>query len=209
MLIIDIIKLLLKNFAKEQVDLIMTEERKTQIKKIADDLRKEYHLTSPDFNLLKFLTDYESFEIQLKKIDDETTGLLFVDDNNLIPNSNSHRVIVINQNIANDKEFEQKRRFICAHEYGHMILHKQDSSEFARRDTKAKETTEEKEAEYFAFCFLLPEDLLRDLFSTKDTKKIMDSLCNRHGMTYAEIISILFNVSIKKANCRLNELNLG
>ena len=188
---------------------IMTEERKRKIKLLADSIRKKHHIIRPDFDLLKYLVDEESFEIQLKRIEDNTTGLLFVDDNSIIPNSNSHRVIVINQSIEFDKEFQQKRRFICAHEYGHFLLHKKDSSEFARRDIKGKTNDEEQEAEYFAYCLLLPEKLLFGLFKTEATKEAMDSLVKDFQMTYEEVVARLFNVSIKKAKYRLNELGLN
>ena len=187
----------------------MTEERKRKIKLLADSIRKKHHIIRPDFDLLKYLVDEESFEIQLKRIEDNTTGLLFVDDNSIIPNSNSHRVIVINQSIEFDKEFQQKRRFICAHEYGHFLLHKKDSSEFARRDIKGKTNDEEQEAEYFAYCLLLPEKLLFGLFKTEATKEAMDSLVKDFQMTYEEVVARLFNVSIKKAKYRLNELGLN
>ncbi|MCH5300856.1 MAG: ImmA/IrrE family metallo-endopeptidase [Ruminococcus sp.] len=185
----------------------LSNERMNEIKNEVNKIIKLYNIPDFDFDLIKFLSTDEDFEIQMQYIDDDTTGLLFVDDNNKIVNSNSNRLIVINQKLINDEEFERKRRFICAHEYGHFVLHKKDSVTFARRDTKNKETIEEKEAEYFAYCLLLPENIIKLIFKNESTLNIVNNMV-KDGMTYSEIIADLFNVSIKKANDRLKELNV-
>ena len=184
---------------------VLTDERMNEIAEKAQKIRTEHGYNSWDFDLIKYLIEYEGFEIQLQLIDDDTTGLLFVDDKKIIPKTKSHKLIVVNQRLIDDEEFFQKRRFICAHEYGHYVLHKKDTSKFARRDTHDKESTEELEAEYFAYCFLMPENLMRELFSNEDgIKAIKEKL----KMNNADIVSLLFKVSKKKAYNRLKDLGM-
>lgn len=188
----------------------LSEERKDEIKKQAEDIRQNHNLTDIKFNLIDFLVNVENFEIKSQYIDDATTGLLFIDDNDYVTNSNSNRVIIINRKIDEDKEFIQKRRFISAHEYAHFVLHKRDSTQFARRDERTISNnclTEELEAEYFAYCFLLPEASVKMLFNDKNVKPIVEKLKD-NGLTISEIVANIFNVSINKANKRLDMLGL-
>lgn len=182
-------------------------ERKNEIEELAFRIRSEYDINLK-FDLIKFLTNYQGFEIRLQYIDDDTTGLIFANDNESIQKTNSKAVIIINEKLREDKFFEQKKRFICAHEYGHYVLHKGNSTKFARRDTGAKKTQEELEAEYFAFCFLLPKKTLEFLFQDDVTKKVIDELKNIKKQSYSEVIATLFNVTPKKAHARLKELGL-
>lgn len=191
-----------RDVMEETENEILSNERKTEIENIASNIRKEYNLLTVDFDLIEFLNTIFSFEIQNRMIEDDTTGLLLVDDNNLIPESTSNRVIVINQKLINDDEFMQKRRFICAHELGHFILHKKDQSVFAKRETKIKKSLIEQEAEYFAYCLLMPRKAIEILY-TSPTTKILQNIYNE---SIIDIVSNVFNVSKKKATQRLMDL---
>ncbi len=184
----------------------LTDDRKKEIAEIAQKIIMKNEINPFNFDLVRYLSEYENFEIQLQLIDDDTTGLLFVDDKDLIPKTNSHRLIVVNQRLINDDEFIQKRRFICAHEYGHYILHKGKSPQFAKRDTHNKDDEEELEAEYFAYCLLMPENQLKYLFNLN--RKTIEIIKNKCNMNDIDIVSVLFNVSKKKAYNRLNELGM-
>lgn len=211
-IIISFIKCCCKNkftlcfFREENTVLELNERKKREIEEKVEEIRRKYGLPAVDFDLIKFLRTCENFEIQLRIINDDTTGLLFVDDNNLIQNSNSNRLIVVNQKLIDDDEFIQKRRFICAHEYGHFILHKMNASTFARRDTRIKDNEEELEAEYFAYCLLMPEKQIFHLFKSK--RHEVEKIRAEQNMTYPEIVANIFNVSIKKAAQRINDLGV-
>lgn len=182
----------------------LSPERKNQIEEKALQIRQKYKLGA-GFDLISFLTNCQGYEIQLQQIDDETTGLLFINDEEKVARSDSHNVIVINSNLTNDRFFEQKRRFICAHEYGHAILHKGEAKIFARRDTSKKETIEELEAEYFAYCLLLSKKAIDQLMSD-DLKPSIEKIKTNLHMSTGEVIAMLFNVTPKKANARLHQL---
>lgn len=185
----------------------LCDERKKEIAAIANDIRRKYNLVSPNFDLIKFLKEYEGFEILLTEFDDETTGVIMVDDKRKLLTDGPNKIILINKDYEKDLEYFKKRRFICAHEYGHYILHKKGSVEFAMRDTRIKDTLEEKEAEYFAYCLLMPETAVRSICD--NSKKEINELLSFNETTLSSIFSDIFNVSIKKASVRLSELGIG
>lgn len=61
------------------------------------------------------------------------------------------KFIVLNQNL----EEETERRFVCAHELGHMILHQGFSHYFLTRNTYFVSSKYEREAHQFAIHLLL------------------------------------------------------
>ena len=183
----------------------LSPKRKNQIEEKALQIRQEYKL-SASFDLISFLTNRQGYEIQLQQIDDDTTGLLFINDEEKVARSDSHNVIVINAKLTKDRFFEQKRRFICAHEYGHAILHKGEAKIFARRDTSKKETTEELEAEYFAYCLLLSKQAIDQLMTDSTLKSSIEKIKDNLHISTGEVIAMLFNVTPKKANARLEQL---
>ena len=183
----------------------LTKERKDEIETIASSIREEYHL-SPNFDLIEFLTNRQDYEIRLQQIGDDTTGLLFINELKKVEKSDSHNVIIINSKLMKDRYFEQKRRFICAHEYGHAVLHKGDQKVFARRDTDAKESEEEQEAEFFAYCLLLSKQAIDMLLKTPETLALIKKLKVRLKRSTGEVLALLFNVTPQKAQERLKQL---
>ena len=183
----------------------LTKERKSEIEAQANSIREKYSLGT-SLDLIEFLTEKLGYEIQLRQINDDTTGMLFINELEKVEQSNSHNVIVINAKLLNDSLFKQKRRFICAHEYGHAVLHKGNSLVFARRDTNEKNSEEEQEAEYFAYCLLLPKDSINMLMTDNSLKSVIEHIKSKRHITTGEIIAELFNVTPKKANARLKQL---
>lgn len=184
---------------------MLTKERMAEIEAQATNIRDEYNLGT-SLDLIEFLTEQQGYEIQLRQINDNTTGLLFINELEKVEQSDSHNVIVINANLLKDSLFKQKRRFICAHEYGHAVLHKGNAQVFARRDTNEKNSKEEQEAEYFAYCLLLPKELIDMLMTDDDLNKMIGSIKEEQHITTGEVIARLFNVTPKKANERLKQL---
>lgn len=176
-----------------------TQERKKEIEKIVNQLmEKDKELELPAFDIVKFLKEKENFAIASQTMVDDTTGMLFVDDEEFVPDTNTHRLIVINSRLNEQPNYIPRRRFIIAHEYGHLILHKKASKQYAHRDTSQREAPMEKEADFFARCLLMPKkivDILLDIDLVKDF-----SYENKIAL-----ISRIFNVTKKKATERLKD----
>lgn len=186
-------------FFKVRMKKMLSEERKIQINQVVEDLsRKHNELNVPVFDIIKFLKEKEGFAVASKIMDKDTTGILIIDDNEIIPESQSHKLIVINSRLQDKDDFIQRRRFIIGHEYGHSILHKKDSKQYAHRDTSNKDDEIEQEADYFARCLLMPESIMKAILSIS----FIEILPLKEK---AIIISRIFNVTINKATQRLKE----
>ena len=57
---------------------------------------------------------------------------------------------------------EEEKRFVCAHELGHMILHKRTNAIFMDYRTFFNVNKYEQEANRFAIELLLPDDLMKE-----------------------------------------------
>lgn len=181
----------------------MTDERKREIEAEANRLIETHSLLTPGFDLAKFLSGYEGFKLGMQDLDDDTTGMLLVNDNEYIKGTETNRLIVVNRKIrkrSQDREtFIRKRRFIVAHEYGHFILHKKaDEKLFAHRDRSKRNSTREEEADYFARCLLMPRALVEKFVAIEEVKET--NLDEQAGL-----IARVFNVTPKKAKQRLCE----
>lgn len=181
-----------------------SQKRRQEIEKIVDKITCSDNLFIPGFDLTKFLTEKYGFVIGVQPLDKNTTGILIVDDDNYILNTQSHKLISVNTNLGASDEYiyNLKKRFIIAHEFAHYMLHKKDNTQFAHRDSDKKENLEEKEADYFARCLLMPRKLIEDALNVGNINE--QNLC-----TKASVISRLFAVTIKKAKMRIEELGLA
>ena len=180
----------------------LTDNRMQEIQAIANRILQRNNLR-PGFDLAKFLTEHEKFAIGLQRMDPDTTGMLLINPEHTIANTGSNRVILVNESLKTDVDFNYKRRFIVAHEYGHAVLHASGKELYAHRDTSALNDEVdnhwlEQEAEYFARCLLIPADNVIELLSIKglDNDK-------------SAVVSLVFKVTKKKAVQRLKELQLG
>lgn len=183
-------------------------ERKIEIEKRVNDIIANNNLNNPGFDLIKFLTnpkafpDGKPFQIGSQLLDKDVTGILLVDDNDYVPTTNTHKLIVINSLLQFEPDYRKKRRFIIAHEYGHYILHKNKSVQYAHRDTSNKRAEIEQEADFFARCLLMPEEQINNILQLDFAKKLQSN-------DKVDLISRTFNVTRKKSIQRLKEdLNL-
>ena len=178
-------------------------DKKIIIDEKIEQLRKYYpELDSAGFDLISFLEKYYKFIIVEVPLNDDTTGMIAVDDINLLnfKKYETHRIIIINSELPEKYSYIQKRRFIIAHEFGHFILHKKDSQvQLAKRDTEHFDNVEELEAEYFARSILMPEKKVKQLMSLFPNASIPDKVNE---------VMRMFNVTENKARYRLQELNL-
>ncbi len=179
-------------------------ERRKEIETIVNTIVQDNEINHSLFDITQFLKQQYKFEIGVQKLDNNTTGMLLVDDDEYVPNTNSNRLIVVNRDLHVDDEniYKLKKRFIIAHEFAHFILHKNEHTQFAHRDSDKKETKEEKEADYFARCLLMPETLVSNVLSLYQIND--QDLC-----TKAKFVSKMFSVTLTKAKQRLSELGLA
>lgn len=179
-------------------------ERRKEIEQNVNNIISSYGLGMPGFDLTKFLIKQYDFRIGVQNFDKNTTGVLLVDDDNLIPGTNTHKFISVNKDLGVDDSYvyNLKKRFIIAHEFAHYELHKENHVQFAHRDTDKKDTPQEREADYFARCLLMPENLVSGVLNVDGIKE--QSLCDK-----ANIISRLFAVTTNKAKIRIDELGLA
>ena len=186
---------------------VLTHERKKEIEAIVNRIRKEHGIRTADFDLIEFLTLDYAFEVQIRRIEDDTIALLLVDEKHFVKGSSSNRVIIINQYILESDVNFRKRRFLCAHEFGHFILHKRaDQATFAVRDTPDNSSLQEQEAEYFAYCLLMPAELIDNLYGREDARSDVERIRSKYGFSMGELVSELFNVTKTTAVWRLKEL---
>ncbi|MBS6715065.1 MAG: ImmA/IrrE family metallo-endopeptidase [Dialister sp.] len=172
------------------------------VNQVITELKRQWpQLRSPNFDLIKFLTENYDFMIREVAIKDDTTGFILVDDKKPLgfKSFSTHKLIVINALLSNNPDYIQKRRFIVAHEFGHYLLHKHDQIQFAKRDSGHFDSPEEQEAEYFARCILMPEEIIRDTINRINQSPIDQKV---------EAISKMCNVTKKKADYRLRELGI-
>lgn len=178
----------------------LTEAREREVRAAAEGILNKYKLL-PGFDLARFLTRQEGFVLVLKEMDAHTTGVLMIDPDKTILQADSDKMIVINQKLQEKPDFQQRSRFIAAHEYGHSKLHA-SGGQFFHRDTPDVDTPQEREAEYFARCLLMPEQSVRELMRISGMAE--GSLDEKTAM-----ISRFFNVTRKKALRRMEDLVLA
>ena len=185
------------------MDTKLDTSRKKEITELAKKILRESSCFYPKFDLIKLLQDEENFQIICQNMQDETTGYILINDNEFIPGTTTHKLIAVNNCFENDANFLQRRRFIVAHEFAHSVLHKNDALLYAHRDVAHRNDILEKEADYFALCLLMPEELVKTVLN--DNSKQEMSFEQK-----VDCVSEAFYVTEKKARERLKELyNVG
>ena len=178
----------------------LSEDRKREIQKTAEDILDQYKLL-PGFDLARFLTQKENFVLGLKEMECNTTGVLLINQEEFIRGTNTHKLILINQKLQEQPNFQQRSRFIAAHEYGHSKLHAGGKPYYPHRDTSNVNAPQEQEAEYFARCLLMPEKSIRELTE-------LSAVANGSFEDKVAMIARFFNVTQKKASQRMADLVL-
>lgn len=178
---------------------VLDKTRKDEIEKRVNEIIDRNNLNVPGFDLAKFLTEVEGFQIGSLPMSDNTTGMLFMNDNRFVLETNSHRLIIVNDNLPFNENRSKRHRFIVAHEYAHSQLHKSpDHSTYAHRDADKLNTPQELEADYFARCLLMPKNLVKSFL---DLDFLKDATLDEKISAVARV----FNVTHKKAQQRLKE----
>ena len=176
-----------------------SEQRRSEIEHQVNAIISNNNLYVPGFDLIQYLTKKEKFQIVLQQLPHKITGVLLVDDTKEILNTNTNRLISINSSLKDEENYSQRMRFICAHEYSHFILHKRDTdTQYAHRDTDHRDEPEEKEADFFARCLLMPADMVRKILNLDFIRKL-------EWNEQVSFIARTFNVTFNKATQRMVE----
>lgn len=89
-------------------------------------------------------------------------------------------------------EYPQKRRFVLAHELGHIIMHSNQEASFTDDDTTLeayKNGPQEVEANNFASELLMPEDLFKSFcFKKKFTPDLIRSLSEKFNTSLTSVV---------------------
>ncbi|MBZ9731186.1 ImmA/IrrE family metallo-endopeptidase [Salegentibacter sp. JZCK2] len=148
---------------------------------------------------IKKLIKNLGIEIKPEYLGDEISGLLVIEDKRTIIGYNSSEPTV-------------RQRFTLAHELGHHILHRSESSNeklfvdkimYRKNFTSKKEKKQEMEANVFASRILMPENLVKSEFN-----KILDSLDHLTEEDIINRMASIFKVSSISMTYRLSNLNL-
>ena len=196
---IKVIRNILSN-KKRTNKIMITDDKKKEIEEIVNKkIAENPDLSIPAFDLIRFLQEKEGFIILSQDMQDDTTGLVLINDkSNII--GDYKKIIIVNSKLQKDISYKQRRRFIIAHEYGHFLLHKSEGYLFAHRDTSKKGTKEELQADYFAKCLLMPRNLVEAEIKRCRENQLEES-------DFIKNIAQTFNVTEKKAKERVIEIN--
>lgn len=143
---------------------------------------------------LRDIIKAEGINIEERTWPDDLSGLLIIKGDSKL----------IGVNFDNN---EVRKRFTLAHELGHFVLHKDESSIFKdnqlfKRQSEGYSSREERmeqEANYFAASILMPESLVR-----KEAKEMQ---CDLHEEDNVRVLANKFEVSLPAMTFRL--INLG
>lgn len=143
---------------------------------------------------LKDIIKDEGIRVEERTLPDDLSGLLIIKGDSKL----------IGVNFDNNPV---RKRFTLAHELGHFVLHRDESSIFKdnqlfKRQSEGYSSREEKmeqEANYFAASVLMPETLVR-----KEAKEMQ---CDLHEEDNVRALANKFEVSLPAMTFRL--INLG
>jgi len=112
------------------------------------------------------LASYENIKVIPWNLDEEIQGFYKYVRRN--------KFIFYNSNIV-----EPMKKFVCAHELGHALLHPRSSTPFMREKTLFSVDRIEVEANTFAVEVLLPDKLIE---TYKHTKRSIEEIAVSHGI---------------------------
>lgn len=176
-------------------------EIEEKVRKILAKVSKSL-LKSPYVDIVS-IVQKDDFVVEPTLMNMETTGCIFINETK----RHKSRLILVNKQFENPENEDdvvfKKSRFITAHEYGHYILHKNESEfMFAHRDTYHRTEPKELEADYFARSILMPLNTFSDLYDyyNEESNGDMEYVVYR--------LSQLFQVTRNKVNKRIEDMRL-
>jgi len=168
--------------------------------KRALDLIRDYGYTKPPIDVEQIAKNL-NINIVYENYDGELSGVL-------IRNEDKGEYVIG----VNDRHSDKRKRFTIAHEIGHFLLHEGNGNDtyidtsikynFRNADSSQGTNLEEMEANAFAACLLMPDDMLEDYIEN-----------NYGSIDYYETdevveISNAFQVSTQALMIRLGKLRM-
>lgn len=158
--------------------------RNDEILNIVSSVLDKYHNKGATYKLFDEIMFREG--IKFKEIEENQDDFLGA----LVKTNSNQNCIIINKNIDN----VGRKHFTIAHELGHYFLNHQLNNAFlfcSKSDVLedgCQSDPIEREANYFASCFLMPEDKIKPAFLTllknRTRKRIKDFLLVKNDYTY-------------------------
>lgn len=158
--------------------------RNDEILNIVSSVLDKYHNKGATYKLFDEIMFREG--IKFKEIEENQDDFLGA----LVKTNSNQNCIIINKNIDN----VGRKHFTIAHELGHYFLNHQLNNAFlfcSKSDVLEggyQSDPIEREANYFASCFLMPEDKIKPAFLTllknRTRKRIKDFLLVKNDYTY-------------------------
>lgn len=180
---------------------VIEKRKMLEIERKTADLLKGVDFEKSPYVDIVSLVKKDNFKVEPTPMDIETTGCLFVNEDENNPN----RLITVNtffKNPENESDVVfKKSRFITAHEYGHFILHQEQGEPiYAHRDTYHRKEPNELEADYFARSILMPLNQFSTYYD------ILNEMGNNDEPFTVEMLSKLFKVTKNKVKKRIGDL---
>lgn len=160
---------------------------------------KENNITKYPVDIIA-ICEQQGITVFEEYLSPQVSGFLMV-NNNEIEKYGVQKVIVVNLS-----DSAKRRRFTIAHELAHFLLHKKkEENIYAHRDAGQRNEME-READEFASCVLMPEDLVKEELQIyeKYAKKLFP-FALPYALKKARIAE-KFAVSEMAADVRLHDL---
>ena len=163
----------------------VSEERKKEINNIAQDVLKEVHYTDNSGAVdIIAIAEKLGFAVGNAVMTDDADGFVIVKKGEKeILGIKTDRLIGVNS----EKDLEWKR-FIIAHELGHYKLESNAEEIYAHREHKTGKNMRENEADFFAACILMPQDIFEKNYNElkkreENKEKIITTLADKFVVT--------------------------
>lgn len=175
----------------------MNWKRRNSIQSLANGILEFNVLRKPPIEIIGDIMKKRNIVFEERNEDDSEFCGIYIEINDA-------KIIFVNSNM-----YEPRKNFTIAHELGHHYLgHTLTDGAIvcdkSALDASNKERPEsEKEADYFASCFLMPKDLIMQ--KKKDFEKQNKNYSND---TLVDYLKDFFKVSKEALGYRLKELNI-
>ncbi len=161
--------------------------RKKEIREESKNILQKYEIHSPPVNIIS-ISNKIGFEVVKSDFKDELSGMIA-----------NHTIFI------NSKDIQERQNFTIAHEIGHFLLHQKKEHKYKHirfrdeSDLDEKSIREEREANEFAACLLMPEEwIIRDFhqemaLATMNKEKLKN-LALKYGVSYSALKIRLINL---------------
>lgn len=181
-------------------------KRRKQIANLVDGILQCNVLNRPPIELIRDIMNRRDIRFEERdEADDEFCGVYIV--------IGTAKIIFVNSNL-----YEPRKNFTIAHELGHHFLAHplEDGAIICNKDTifGSNKPEPEKEADYFAACFLMPENIIKQKKAEFDKNYYQqlglfkDTQTHDKNKNLVEYLCKFFVVSKEAMNYRLEGMKI-